>query len=57
MVHRNRRVAGRAAVFPVSGGMVNVVPAPGLPTYAGSTAKGSASSNDDPWSASFTFRR
>lgn len=51
------RAAVHAGVIPVAGGMVNVVPAPGLPTYAGSAANGITTSNYGPWSASFTFRR
>ena len=51
------RAAVHAGVIPATGGMVNVVPAPGLPTYAGSAANGITTSNYGPWSASFTFRR
>ena len=51
------RAAVHAGVIPATGGLVNVVPAPGLPTYAGSAANGITTSNYGPWSASFPCRR
>jgi predicted nucleic acid-binding Zn ribbon protein len=51
------RAAVHAGVIPPTGGTVNVVPAPGMPAYQGSTANGIQTSNYGPWSGSFTFRR
>jgi len=51
------RAAVHAGIIPPGGGVVNVVPAPGLPSYFGTAANGVTSSNYGPWSASFTFRR
>jgi len=51
------RAAVHAGVIPPSGGTVNVVPAPGMPAYQGSTANGIQTANYGPWSGSFTFRR
>jgi predicted nucleic acid-binding Zn ribbon protein len=51
------RAAVHAGIIPPTGGVVNVVPAPGLPSYVGTPANGITSSNYGPWSASFTFRR
>jgi predicted nucleic acid-binding Zn ribbon protein len=51
------RAAVHAGVIPPTGGVVNVIPAPGLPSYVGTPANGVTTSNYGPWSASFTFRR
>ncbi len=51
------RAAVHAGMIAASGGMVNIVPAPGLPSYVGSAANGISTANYGPWSASFTFRR
>lgn len=51
------RAARHAGLVGDSGGVVNVVPAPGQPAYAGSTAHGVTSRNYGSWPASFTFRR
>ncbi len=51
------RAAVHAGVIPPAGGVVNVVPVPGLPAYFGSAQNGVTSANYGPWSASFSFRR
>lgn len=51
------RAARHAGVVGAEGGLVNLVPAPGLPTYLGSTANGVTSQPFGAWSASFTFRQ
>jgi hypothetical protein len=51
------RAAVHAGIIPPTGGPVNVVPAPGLPTYQGTMANGIQTSNFGPWSGSFTFRQ
>ena len=51
------RAARHAGVVGPEGGLVNMVPAPGLPTYLGSVANGVTSQPFGEWSASFTFRR
>lgn len=51
------RAAVHAGVIPATGGMVNVVPAPGQNAYVGTPANGITTSNYGPWSSSFTFRR
>lgn len=51
------RAARHAGVVGPEGGLVNLVPAPGLPTYLGSVANGVTSQPFGEWSASFTFRR
>jgi predicted nucleic acid-binding Zn ribbon protein len=51
------RAAVHAGMIPATGGVVNVVPAPGQNAYAGSAANGITTSNYGPWGASFTFRR
>lgn len=51
------RAAVHAGFIPATGGTVNVVPAPGLPSYVDTPANGITTLNYGPWSASFTFRR
>jgi len=51
------RAAVHAGIIPPAGGTVNVVPAPGLPSYQGSVANGVQTSPYGPWTASFTFRQ
>ncbi|MEO3472631.1 LCCL domain-containing protein [Roseomonas sp. CAU 1739] len=50
------RAAVHAGVIPVTGGTVNLQPAPGLQAYAGSAANGVTTSSYGPWSASFIFQ-
>ncbi len=50
------RAAMHAGVIPVTGGLVNIEPAPGQQSYAGSAANGITTSNYGPWAASFSFR-
>ena len=50
------RAAVHAGVIPMTGGTVNIQPAPGQQSYAGSAANGITTSNYGPWSGSFTFQ-
>lgn len=51
------RAARHAGIIPAEGGTVQVIPAPGMPSYAGTTANGVTSLSYGAWGASFTFRR
>lgn len=51
------RAAIHAGVIAPAGGVVNVMPVPGLPSYFGSAQNGVTSSNYGSWGSSFTFRR
>ena len=50
------RAAVHAGVIPATGGVVNVQPAPGRQSYAGSAANGITTEGYGPWGASFTFQ-
>ncbi len=51
------RAARHLGMIGLDGGLVNVVPVPGLPTYAGTSSNGVQTQDYGPWSGSFTFRR
>ncbi|HEY4250392.1 MAG TPA: LCCL domain-containing protein [Roseomonas sp.] len=51
------RAAVHAGMIGAEGGPVTVVPAPGLPTYLGTTANGVTTADYGPWQQSFTFQR
>lgn len=51
------RAAVHAGIIQATGGVVGVVPVPGLPGYVGTAANGVTSSNYGAWGSSFTFRR
>ncbi len=51
------RAALHIGLITPQGGSVNVVPAPGLPTYFGSASNGVQTADYGAWGESFTFRR
>ena len=51
------RAARHLGMVGGEGGLVNVVPVPGLPTYLGSSSNGVQTQDYGAWDASFTFRR
>lgn len=51
------RAALHSGAVTAKGGVVQIAPVPGLPSYFGSERNGVTSANYGPWSASFTFRR